>query len=78
MNSVEENPKVQHILQEIGRLVTEMSQMRSQVATPGRSSLQRQSIRESQYFGMWAGREDMQGKSSREWLQKLRSEQWLR
>jgi hypothetical protein len=36
------------------------------------------SVRESEYFGMWAEREDMQGLSSREWLERSRSHQWAR
>jgi hypothetical protein len=36
------------------------------------------SVREAEYFGMWADRQDMQGLSSREWLERLRSQQWSR
>jgi hypothetical protein len=41
-----------------------------------RSSPPTHSVKESEYFGMWADREDMHGLSSREWLQKLRAKQW--
>jgi hypothetical protein len=34
------------------------------------------SVREAEYFGMWADREDMHGLSSREWLDSLRAQQW--
>ncbi len=36
------------------------------------------SVRDAEYFGMWADREDMRGLSSREWLERLRSQQWSR
>jgi hypothetical protein len=36
------------------------------------------SVRDSEFFGIWADREDMVGKSSREWLEHLRSGQWSR
>ncbi|MDM8559491.1 hypothetical protein [Candidatus Parabeggiatoa sp. HSG14] len=36
------------------------------------------SIRETEYFGMWANREDMPEGSSRAWLEQLRSTQWNR
>jgi hypothetical protein len=78
MRTIEENSKVQRILEEIDRLISEMAQIRSEVAALTGSTMEKPSIREAEYFGMWTGREDMHGKSSREWLQKSRSEQWMR
>ena len=36
------------------------------------------SVREADYFGIWADREDLKDRSSREWLEDLRKEQWRR
>jgi hypothetical protein len=37
------------------------------------------SIREAAFFGIWADRNDLQGRSSREWLEEeVRSKQWNR
>ncbi len=36
------------------------------------------SVRQAEYFGMWADRDDMAGQSSRAWLEDLRSQQWMR
>ena len=33
-------------------------------------------IRDAEFFEMWADREDMAGRSSREWLEDLRAKQW--
>lgn len=79
MNTLEKTPQIEHILKEIDRLISEMSLIRSQVAALSGSSIQAgQSIRQAEYFGMWADREDMQGQSSREWLERLRGQQWMR
>ena len=71
--------QVEHIVQEIDRLITEMAQLRREVEalreTPEASEL---SVRDGEYFGMWADRPDMQGRSSREWLQDQRAQQWTR
>ena len=72
-----------HILQTLDRLISEMNTLRSQVI----ASLEENSypktttptpVRESEYFGMWANREDMPEDSSRAWLEQLRSTQWSR
>ena len=34
------------------------------------------SIREAEFFGMWADRKDLAGKSSRDWLNNLRTSHW--
>ena len=36
------------------------------------------SIREAAFFGMWADRPELEGRSSRNWLEELRREQWTR
>ena len=33
-------------------------------------------VQESEYFGMWADRQDMRGLSSREWLERQRKQHW--
>ena len=79
MNTFETTPQIQQIMQEIDRLIAEMTALRRQVADlRAASTLPDSSVRQAEYFGMWADREDMQGRSSREWLEDLRSQQWLR
>jgi len=78
MSAVKDH-QVQHIVQEIDRLIAEMTILRSQVSTLSSPSVQLdRSVREAEYFGMWADRKDMQGLSSREWLESLRAQQWTR
>ena len=79
MSAAEAPPQIQDIVREIDRLIAEMTALRSQVSalTSPQVTLDR-SVREAEYFGMWAEREDMQGLSSREWLERLRSHQWTR
>jgi len=56
-----------HILQTLDRLISEMNILRSQVAaslenSPAKTS---RSVREAEYFGMWANRDDIpEGSSS--------------
>lgn len=79
MNIAKDFSQIEHIIQEIDRLIAEMSVLRSQVAalsSPSASS--GASVRQAEYFGMWADREDMQGQSSRVWLEQLRAQQWTR
>ncbi len=42
---------------------------------PDQTAQSSRSVRETEYFGMWADREDMHGLSSREWLKNLRARQ---
>ena len=71
--------QVERIVGEIDRLIAEMAQLRREVAALGEPSTQPgHSVREGEYFGMWADRPDMQGRSSREWLRDLRAQQWSR
>ena len=77
MNTLKDFSQVEHILQEIDRLITEMSSLRSQVAALSASATAKRSVRQAEYFGMWADRKDMAGQSSRAWLDnKLRTQQW--
>jgi len=41
------------------------------------SASETRSVRQAEYFGMWADREDMHGRSSRAWLEDLRSQHWM-
>lgn len=36
------------------------------------------SIQEGAFFGMWADHPGLQGRTSRDWLEELRQEQWIR
>jgi hypothetical protein len=80
MNSVKEPSQIQMVIQEIDRLIAEMTELRAKVVTLSDTSQKQPegSIRQTEYFGMWNNREDMTDKSSREWLENLRSEQWSR
>jgi hypothetical protein len=72
-------PQVKHIVHEIDRLIGEMTRLRREVAALSDASVPPEhSVREGEYFGMWADRPDMQGWSSREWLEDLRAQQWTR
>ncbi len=79
MSTIEYASQTQRIVQEIDRLIGEMLILRDQVSalseSPSRTS---HSVREAEYFGMWSDRDDMQGLSSREWLEHLRAQQWTR
>jgi|GEM_PF-1436794 ribosomal protein L29 len=68
---------ITHIVHEIDRLIEEMTTLRHQL-TVLQAGNPNSSVREADYFGMWAEREDMRGLSSREWLEQLRSRQWSR
>ena len=76
---IENVSQIQSILQEIDRLIAEMSLLRSQVAALSSLTVStNRSVREAEYFGMWADRKDMHGQSSRAWLNHLRTQQWIR
>jgi len=70
--------RIQQIVQDIDQLISEMSLLRSQLTELGAPANQTASIRNADYFGMWADREDMRGLSSREWLEKQRTREWHR
>jgi hypothetical protein len=66
------------VIQELDRLISEMSTLRMQISRLDLPSLPR-SIRNTECFGMWADREDLPASaSSREWLEQWRKQQWQR
>lgn len=68
MSAVEAPPQIQDVVREIDRLIAEMTALRSQVSALASPAVTLgRSVREVEYLGMWAEREDMQGLSSREW-----------
>jgi hypothetical protein len=81
MNHVAELGNVQRIISDIDRLISEMSKLRRQVAALASNDQTQhsfRSVKDADWFGMWADREDMKGLSSREWLTQLRAQQWGR
>ena len=81
MNHVAELGNVQRIISDIDHLISEMAKVRRQVAAlANNNQIQHsfRSVRDAEWFGMWADREDMEGLSSREWLAQLRAQQWGR
>jgi dsDNA-specific endonuclease/ATPase MutS2 len=74
-----QSQNIVHIIEEIDRLIAEMIALRVQVSALSKPSVRSdRSVREAEYVGMWADREDMRGLSSREWLERLRAQQWTR
>ena len=79
MKSLKSTTQIERIVHEMDRLIAEMGHLRNQVAALSSSPAQPgRSVREAEYFGMWADRQDMHGRSSREWLESLRARQWTR
>ena len=65
MSTLNEPIQFQNIVQEIDRLIADMTALRNQVATLSSPLAQTDgSVRKAEYFGMWADREDMNGQSS--------------
>ena len=65
--------RIEQVVQEIDRLIVEMTALRSQLAYLSNAPVYRShSLRDADCFGMWADREDMRGLSSREWLENRR------
>ena len=78
MTVMKDASEITQILQEIDRLIAEMSTLRSQVAALSSATASgSRSVRQAEYFGMWADREDMRGRSSRAWLEELRAQHWM-
>jgi hypothetical protein len=72
---------VQSIISDLDKLINELTQLRGRVAALSISNQNEQSlgsVRDAEWFGMWADRQDMQGISSRDWLRQLRTQQWGR
>jgi len=81
MSSVVEINPVQRLISDIDNLINEMLQVRRRVAElagNGQPKKLSASVRDAEWFGTWAEREDMEGLSSREWLDQLRTQQWVR
>ena len=58
--------QIERVVQDMDRLIAEMSALRSQLAHLSHASASHsRSVRDADYFGMWADRQDMQGLSSR-------------
>ncbi len=75
MAVTEDASQVQQFLQEIDRLIAEMAFLCSKVAAlSSASASETRSVRQAENFGMWVDREDMRGRSSRAWLEDLRSQ----
>jgi hypothetical protein len=68
---IEEFALVQDILEQRFPSAKETDQ-EAQTGLVGRS------IRDAEFFGMWADRKDMADQSSRDWLENLRTGQWSR
>jgi hypothetical protein len=78
MNSVAETHNVQRIITDLDNLISEILQVRRRVAALTEDNQTERilaSVRDAEWFGMWADREDMQNLSSREWLTQLRAQQ---
>ena len=76
MATVKNAQDIEQVVQQIDRLIAEMSLLREQIAALNQPAAQSErSVRDAEYFGMWADRDDMAGRSSREWLDTLRAEQ---
>lgn len=72
---------VQRLVADIDRLIDEMLQVRRRINSlrvDSKIESVRSSIREAEWFGMWADREDIRELSSREWLTQQRNHQWTR
>lgn len=68
---------LQDILTQIDQMMEQLTRLRMQVARLlARQSEAPRSVRQAEYFGMWANREDMHGLDSGEWLRRLRERQW--
>ncbi|NUO81937.1 hypothetical protein HUU05_17835 [candidate division KSB1 bacterium] len=81
MEAIESLNSPDRLVADIDRLIDEMMKVRQRAAAlaaaPPRDQVF-ESIRESEGFGIWADREDLQGLSSRDWLNQLRAQQWAR
>ena len=81
MEAIETLNAADRFVADIDRVIDEMMRLRQRAvmltAFPA-SDKAFESIRESEAFGMWSDREDLQGVSSRDWLNQLRVQQWAR
>jgi len=77
-----ETSQAEIILEELNYIIAKVNRLQDQVQLIHDSN-QRESdpdyyrpIEEEEFFGMWADREDMKGKTSREWLEEQRRKHW--
>jgi len=74
-----ETVQIEQLTRQVDRLLAEVAALRRQVAALNRDTApSARPVRQSEYFGMWANRDDMTGRSSRAWLDELRAQQWRR
>ncbi len=81
MENIEAVNGADRLVADIDHLIDEMMRVRQRVAAFAATSPVNkafESIRESEGFGIWADREELQGVSSRDWLNQLRGQQWAR
>jgi len=81
MSTTQEVDDVRRIISDIDNLINEIMQVRRRIAALAGGTKDQDapsSVKEAEWFGMWADRQDMQGLSSREWLDRLRAEEWTR
>ncbi len=67
--------RIEQVVEEIDRLIAEMTALRSQLVYLSQAPTSPRSVKDADYFGIWADREDMKGLSSRQWLENLRARQ---
>lgn len=79
MASLNHDEGVDRLITDLDHLINEMLSVRRRVAALSKSFPIGQtvsSVRDAEWFGMWADREDMCELSSRDWLAQLRKQQW--
>ncbi len=77
MSRVQEVDNVQCVISDLDNLIGEILEVRSRVAALAYENQSEQlfaSVKNTEAFGMWADREDMQGLTSREWLSWIRTQ----
>jgi hypothetical protein len=68
---------VEQVVKDIDKLINEMLHIRRKVASlKPEKKIKNRSVMDSEWFGMWADREDLKDLTTREWLQNLRKKQW--
>jgi len=75
---VDDEAQTAHIVENMDRLIADMLILRQQLLQTNKQATPSQAIRETEFFGMWADRDDIQGQSSRQWLTTIRAKQWRR
>jgi hypothetical protein len=66
MNTIETTSQIQQIMQRLDQLIAEMVVLRQQIVVLSSASpLPQISVKQTDYFGIWADRDDMQDRTSR-------------